>query len=185
MQTFPRHGVILLWPLGKMEQNACPSHLIGWRVLSDQNHKVQRDQEDALALGRGPSKIFWSRKGYYAKEVVLAYQDYSKVFEIYTDASNKQQGAVITRENRLIAFSSQRLSTMKCKYSVTKIELLAIVKTLTASLVTMFWREENRTFWYVHTWFVCRNSTKILRKNKTRHAKIYRTTQCTNWWIFV
>jgi hypothetical protein len=32
-----------------------------------------------------------------AKDVVLAYPDYSRVFEIYTDASSKQLGAVITQ----------------------------------------------------------------------------------------
>jgi hypothetical protein len=53
-----------------------------------------------------------------------------KVFEIYTDASSKQLGAVITQENRPIEFFSQKLSTTQCKYSVTKIELLAIVETL-------------------------------------------------------
>ncbi len=62
--------------------------------------------------------------------MVLAYLDYSKVFEIYTDASSKQLRAVITQENRPIAFLSWKLSTMQRKYSVTKIELLAIVKTL-------------------------------------------------------
>ncbi len=41
-----------------------------------------------------------------AKDVVLAYPDYSKVFEIYTDASSKQLGAVITQDNRPIAFLS-------------------------------------------------------------------------------
>jgi hypothetical protein len=60
----------------------------------------------------------------------LAYPDYSKVFEIYTDALSKQLGAVISQENRPIVFFSQKLSTMQCKYSVTKIELLAIVNTL-------------------------------------------------------
>ncbi len=61
---------------------------------------------------------------------MLAYPDYSKVFEIYTDASSKQLGAVITQGNRPIAFFSQKLSDMQHKYSVTKIELLAIVETL-------------------------------------------------------
>ncbi len=60
----------------------------------------------------------------------MAYPDYSKVFEIYTDASSKQLGAVITQDNRPIAFFSWKLSDTQHKYSVTKIELLAIVKTL-------------------------------------------------------
>jgi hypothetical protein len=68
-------------------------------------------------------------KATIAIEVVLAYPDYSKVFEIYTDASNKQLGAVITQENRPIAFFSQKLSTTQHKYSITEIELLAIVET--------------------------------------------------------
>jgi hypothetical protein len=36
-------------------------------------------------------------KATITKDVVLAYPDYSKVFEIYTDASSKQLGAVITQ----------------------------------------------------------------------------------------
>ncbi len=69
-------------------------------------------------------------KATITREVVLAYPDYSKVFEIYTNASSKQLGAVITQENRSIAFFSGKLSTTQRKYSVTKIELLAIVETL-------------------------------------------------------
>jgi hypothetical protein len=34
-----------------------------------------------------------------AKDVVLAYQDYSKEFKIYTDTSSKQLGSVITQGN--------------------------------------------------------------------------------------
>jgi hypothetical protein len=75
-------------------------------------------------------KAFNHVKATTAKDVVLAYPDYSKVFEIYSDASSKQLGAVITQENRPIAFFSRKLSTTQCKYSVTKIELLAIVETL-------------------------------------------------------
>jgi hypothetical protein len=64
------------------------------------------------------------------KDVVLAYPDYSKVFEIYTDVSSKQLGAVITQDNKPIAFFSWKLSDMQCKYSITEIELLAMVETL-------------------------------------------------------
>jgi hypothetical protein len=46
-------------------------------------------------------------KIYHRKEVVMAYPCFSKPFEIYTDASTLQLGAVITRENRPIAFFSQ------------------------------------------------------------------------------
>jgi hypothetical protein len=49
-------------------------------------------------------------KARIAKDVVLAYPDYSKVFEIYTDPSSKQLGAVITQDNRPIAFFSRKLS---------------------------------------------------------------------------
>ncbi len=69
-------------------------------------------------------------KATIAREEVLAYPDYSKVFKINTDASSKQLGAVITQENRPMAFFSCKLSTTQCKYSVTKIELLSIVETL-------------------------------------------------------
>jgi hypothetical protein len=61
---------------------------------------------------------------------VVAYPGYSKVFEIYTDASSKQLGAVITQDNRPITFFSWKHSDAQHKYSITKNELLAIVKTL-------------------------------------------------------
>ncbi len=46
-------------------------------------------------------------KIYHRKEVVLAYPCFSKPFEIYTNASTLQLGAVINQENRPIAFFSQ------------------------------------------------------------------------------
>jgi hypothetical protein len=73
---------------------------------------------------------FDNLKAIITRDVVLAYPDYSKEFDIYTDASSKQLGAVITQGNKTIAFFSRKLTEMQQHYSVTKIELLAIVETL-------------------------------------------------------
>ncbi len=84
-------------------------------------------------------------KATIAKDVILAYPDYSKVFEIYTDTFSKQLWAVITQDNRPIAFFSQKLSKTQHKYSVTKIELLAIVKTLKV-FKGMLWGQNIKAF---------------------------------------
>jgi hypothetical protein len=78
-------------------------------------------------------QAFDNVKSTIAKEVVLAYPDFTKPFEIYTDASTMQLGSVITKGNRPIVFFSRKLSMMQTKYSVTKIELLAVVETLKES----------------------------------------------------
>ncbi len=75
-------------------------------------------------------QVFDNVKAAIAKETVLAYPDFLKPFEIYTDPSTMQLGAMITQDNRPIAFFSRKLSKMQQKYSVTEIELLAIVETL-------------------------------------------------------
>ncbi len=69
-------------------------------------------------------------KAIIAKDVVLTYPDYSKIFEIYTDSSSKQLRAVIAQDSSPIVSFSQELFKTQHKYSVTEIELLAIVKTL-------------------------------------------------------
>jgi hypothetical protein len=75
-------------------------------------------------------QAFENVKAAIAKETVLAYPDFLNPFEIYMDASSTQLGAVITQDNRPIAFFSRKLSKMQQKYSVMEIELLAIVETL-------------------------------------------------------
>jgi hypothetical protein len=62
-------------------------------------------------------QAFDSIKAAIAKETVLAYPDCSKPFEIYMDASSTQLGAVITQDNRPIAFFSRKLSEAQQKYS--------------------------------------------------------------------
>jgi hypothetical protein len=55
-------------------------------------------------------QAFDNIKAAIAKETVLAYLDFLKPFEIYTDASSTQLGAVITQDNRPIAYFSRKLS---------------------------------------------------------------------------
>ncbi len=64
-------------------------------------------------------QAFDNAKAAIAKETVLAYLDFLKPFEIYTDASSTQLGAMITQDNRPIAFFSRKLSETQQKYSVT------------------------------------------------------------------
>ena len=63
-------------------------------------------------------------------DVTLAYPDYSQGFEIYTDSSKLQLGAMVTQHNRSLAFFSRKLSPAQQKYCVTEQELLAMVETL-------------------------------------------------------
>jgi hypothetical protein len=54
-------------------------------------------------------------------------------------------GAVITQDNRPIAFFSRKLSKMQQKYSVMEIELLAIVKTL-KEFKGMLWGQDIKVY---------------------------------------
>ena len=72
---------------------------------------------------------------------MLAYPDYSKPFEIYTDASTRQLGAVITQGNRPLAFFSRKLSEAQEKYNITELELLSIVETL-KEFTGMLWGQK-------------------------------------------
>ena len=69
-------------------------------------------------------------KNLIARDIVLAYPDFSKNFVIYTDASKRQLGAVVTQDNRPIAFFGRKLSGPQHKYSIIELELLSIVETL-------------------------------------------------------
>jgi hypothetical protein len=66
-------------------------------------------------------------------------------FEIYTDASATQLRAMIAQDNRPIALFSRKLSNMQQKYSVTEIELLAIVETL-KEFKGMLWGQDINIF---------------------------------------
>ena len=76
------------------------------------------------------TKAFDTIKRVVSKEVLLAYPNYDKPFQIFTDASKVQLGAVICQENKPIAFFSKKLNSAQTRYTTTERELLAIVETL-------------------------------------------------------
>ena len=65
-----------------------------------------------------------------AKETLLAYPDWSKPFIVHMDASDYQLGAVISQDNKPIAFFSRKLNRAQQKYTTTEKELLSIVECL-------------------------------------------------------
>ena len=86
------------------------------------------------------AKLFWDEKCEQAfkalKDIcsripVLAYADYTKPFQVHTDASQLGLGAVLYQEQddgttRVIAFASCSLSNSEQRYHLSKLEFLAL-----------------------------------------------------------
>ena len=75
-------------------------------------------------------KAFNDMKKILSRETLLAYPDFSKPFDIHTDASHTQLGAVVSQDGKPIAFYSRKLNPAQTRYTTTERELLAIVETL-------------------------------------------------------
>ena len=75
-------------------------------------------------------KAFDKIKRIISRETLLAYPDFEQPLIIHTDASHTQLGAVISQENKPIAFYSRKLNPAQTRYTTTERELLSIVETL-------------------------------------------------------
>ena len=75
-------------------------------------------------------KAFDNMKKVLSKDVLLRYPNFNAKFDIYTDASKSQLGAVITQNKKPIAFYSRKLNPAQTRYTTTERELLSIVETL-------------------------------------------------------
>jgi hypothetical protein len=138
---------------------------VWWRNEDPRKNKVKKRPRHWDSIHQ---TAFDDVKTTIGKEVVLAYPDFSKPFDIYTDAFTKQLGAVITQDNRPIAFFSRKLSDTQSKYTVTKLELLAIVETL---------KEINRMLWGQ------RINVYTDHKNLTRDGLGLTSNRVTRWRI--
>ena len=72
-------------------------------------------------------KAFEHMKKSISRETLLVYPDFNKPFEIHTDASKIQLGAVISQDNKPIAFYSKKHNNVQSHYTTTKDKLLAII----------------------------------------------------------
>jgi hypothetical protein len=64
-----------------------------------------------------------------ARQVLLKYPDFTKPFDIFTNASDYQLGAVISQEGWQIAFYSRKLNNAQRNYTTIEKELLSVIET--------------------------------------------------------
>ena len=86
-------------------------------------------------------------------EYINTYQNYSKLFHIYTDALEYPVGAATIQEGKLVAYFSQKLKSVQMSYSTTKEKLLTIIlclkeycKVLFRGQITVYTYHQNLTF---------------------------------------
>jgi hypothetical protein len=80
--------------------------------------------------GEEEQKAFDEIKKKVSTETLLTFPDFEKEFHVYTDASNKQLGAVIMQEGKPLDFYSRNLNSAQICYTTGEQELLSIVESL-------------------------------------------------------
>jgi hypothetical protein len=74
-------------------------------------------------------EAFDQMKAIMAKETLVTIPDFTKEFEIHTDASKLQLGACISQGGKAVAFYSHKLQPAQTCYTTTEHKLLSIVDT--------------------------------------------------------
>ena len=107
--------------------------------------KKNKTKKKAWYWDKTHQEAFDAIKKCLSREVILAYPNYGEEFQIYTDASTRQLGAVITQYGKPLAFFSRKLSEAQRKYTVTELELLSIVECL-KEFKGMLWGQKLKVF---------------------------------------
>ena len=76
--------------------------------------------------------VFKQAKEMITTEVKLAFPDFSKIFHLYTDASNIQLGATLVSDGKPLRFYTRKLHKSQLGYYMGNKELLVIVERLKA-----------------------------------------------------
>ena len=90
--------------------------------------------------------------------MLKGYPDFNAPFEIHTDASKLQLGAVISQKGKPIAFYSINMNSAQQNYTTTEKELLSIVETLKdfrnillGHQITVYTDHKNSTYKFFNT----------------------------------
>ncbi len=91
-------------------------------ALCGQNKKFHWAAEHETAFNKIKEQL--------AQETMLTYPQFDQPFVVYTDASEKQIGGIVTQNGKPLGFFSRKLTETQRRYPVTEQELLAITETL-------------------------------------------------------
>jgi hypothetical protein len=125
-------------------------------------------------------KAFEQVKFSLSNAPVLKAPDFSKPFELYTDASTHGIGSVLMQKGHPIAFESRKLSSAEFNYTTTEQELLAVVHSLKVfrpyiqnkNMLTTIYTDHRALEWLLTKQDVSRREARWLEEISRYHLKL-------------